>query len=189
MDFKDLLPLFCSNAYYADPTRIKPVAVVGALHCLDNDALVEALTPQYDNRAFGSDCNGGYAYFGSTMDLDKHWLNVLDYIDAVSKTSTKTSEAPPYAARWSVPKKGDMIVLYEDYDRQNLMPTPSTPHVLGMLFGAWTNDDTLDMVVCDKYYEKEWSVGTTPFDAKNVQHKALRRLARKVVKVLVPETD
>lgn len=162
-----LFKLFCSNSEFVGKFKT-PQKVFGTSNCLKNEELLESL--EYFP-PFGSDCIGGYAYFGTEASLNAHWEAVLNYIKSVSP-KVIVLYPPPIAARWALSDNRGVIALYNDYDHRHIMETPLTKNVLSMKFGAWVGDDNLTQVLKAKTAD-EWLVGKTPFIPNKSSHETL----------------
>lgn len=133
---------------------------------------------------WGSDCIGGFAYFGLHTDMLKIQEQSNIYLQKLKKSISEQ-----FYVMWNIGNYS-LILLYEDYQNHIDNPYPSVNNVMMTPFGAWTDDVYLLDVLKEKLYWKEnWLVGDLPFDLNNEKHQQLLENFKNTIIKIDPITD
>jgi hypothetical protein len=131
---------------------------------------------------FGSDTEGGLAYFSKTTDVNKLEEKVLSYLENLEGGEV----VDQYYARWDIDSGYSILILYENYDSV----FPRQENVLMVKCGAWMDDDNLPRVLEELSYledalvNKTWLIDDIVFDKENKEHMAMLEEFKKSVKLI-----
>lgn len=118
---------------------------------------------------FGTDCLGGFAYFGKKEDM----LEIKQQADIYLQKSTE----PLSYFLWEAQEHA-LLLLYENYQEKVDNPYPSQKNVMFLEFGAWISDYTLQYILTltkeqKKMHGSMWYIGKEMFNNSNQSHKNL----------------
>lgn len=152
---------------------------INGIEKYENQNFLPFVDSDWNFDTFGGDCIGGIAYFGLREDIEKQLGSIKSYLIKI-----KDEHDAPFCLVWHT-EKGSLAILYEDYSRTTEVELISG--VLSTNFGAWVDDDPLDMVVKDITTSIEYDfafLGSEKLNIKEKNGKDAIKKAKKIIKIV-----
>jgi hypothetical protein len=152
---------------------------INGIEQYENQNFLPFVDGEWSFKIFGGDCIGGIAYFGSKENIEKQIVSIKSYLLKI-----KDEHDAPFCFVWHT-ENGSMAILYEDYSRNTEVEL--IDGILSTKFGAWCDDDTLDIVICDIRQSIEYDfafLGSEKINIKEKSGKIAIKQAKKIIKVV-----
>lgn len=157
---------------------------INGIEQYENQNFLPFLDSNWSFDTFGGDCIGGIAYFGSKENIEKQIVSIKSYLIKI-----KDEHDTPFCFVWHT-ESGSMVILYEDYSRTTEVEL--IDGILSTKFGAWIDDDTLDMVIDDMTKSIEYGFAFLGSNTLNIKEKSVKNIikqAKEIIKIVKRFSD